>query len=54
MLKPQITSNLLQQVRVSLEFVGHGYSVHLDVVPSALAQRQSYGDYDDSEGDKLD
>ncbi len=54
MLKPQITSNLLKQVRVSLEFVGHGYGVHLDVVPIALAQRQSYSDYDYSEGDKLD
>lgn len=32
MLEPQITANLLQQVRVSVEFVGHGYSVHLDVV----------------------
>ena len=54
MLEPQITANLLQQVCVSADFVSHGYCVHLNVIAVALAQRQRYGDYDYSEGDKLD
>ena len=54
MLEPQVVANLSQQACVSVEFVSHGYCVHFNVVPSALPERQGYGDQDYSEGDKLD
>ena len=54
MLEPQIIANLLQQVCISVDFVSHGYCVHLNVIAVALAQRQHYSDHDYSEGDKLD
>ena len=55
MLEPQIIANLLQQVCVSGDFMNYGpYCVHLNVVAIALAQRESHGDQDYSEGDKLD
>jgi hypothetical protein len=34
--------------------MGHGYCVHLNIVATALSQRQSYSNYDYSKGDKLD
>jgi len=54
MLEQQIIANLLQQVCVSVGFMGHGYSVHLNVVSTPLGQRQRYSDHDYSKGDKLD
>ena len=50
MLEPQIIANLPQQACVSVDLVGHG----VNIVAVALAQRQSYSDYDYSKGDKLD
>jgi len=54
MLAQQVIANLLEQSCVSVDFVGHGYCVHINVVATALAQRKSHSDYDYSEGDKLD
>jgi hypothetical protein len=54
MLDPQIIANLSQQSCVTVDFMGHGYCGHLNIVFTALGQRQSYSDYDYSKSDKLD
>lgn len=48
------TRNELFAGSPNLVFASDGYSIHPGLLATVLDQRQSYRDYNDSEGDKLD
>jgi hypothetical protein len=54
MLPQQIIANLVKQACVSVVFVGHDYSFHVNAIDTWLTQGKSHSDDDYTEGHKLD